>query len=197
MLARQYHPDVNPDPRAEERFKRISAAYSVLSDPKERAKYDLQIGAAWRRTGVSERERRARKRKAAPQAETFDWTHWTTPLDEQDIAAIVIQQLGRFVSRDSITIRLCETCDVAWSQAEAFVHRVETNHRHAIARRQAPLLLVVSVAMLVGGIVLIPVFVALFSAELAVVSVGMMAGGMMGTWQTLKTLVSNRNEVHR
>ncbi|HEU5038728.1 MAG TPA: molecular chaperone DnaJ [Nocardioides sp.] len=39
-LARQYHPDVNPDPDAQERFKEISVAYEVLSDPNKRASYD-------------------------------------------------------------------------------------------------------------------------------------------------------------
>jgi curved DNA-binding protein len=39
-LARQYHPDVNRDPVAEERFKEISEAYSVLSDPDTRRRYD-------------------------------------------------------------------------------------------------------------------------------------------------------------
>ncbi|MGH3909570.1 MAG: DnaJ C-terminal domain-containing protein [Pseudonocardiaceae bacterium] len=39
-LARQYHPDVNRDPSAEERFKEISEAYSVLSDPDTRKRYD-------------------------------------------------------------------------------------------------------------------------------------------------------------
>ncbi|GGA66235.1 molecular chaperone DnaJ [Pseudoclavibacter endophyticus] len=40
-LARDYHPDQNPgDPEAERKFKDVSEAYSVLSDPKDRAEYD-------------------------------------------------------------------------------------------------------------------------------------------------------------
>jgi len=40
-LARKFHPDANPDDkRAEARFKEISEAYTVLSDPTQRAEYD-------------------------------------------------------------------------------------------------------------------------------------------------------------
>src|SRR6187200_2302536 len=39
-LARQHHPDVNKDPTAETRFKEISEAYDVLSDPEQRKRYD-------------------------------------------------------------------------------------------------------------------------------------------------------------
>src|SRR3974377_1382094 len=42
-LARKYHPDVNPDKSAEEKFKKISEANDVLSDPKKRKIYD-QLG---------------------------------------------------------------------------------------------------------------------------------------------------------
>jgi curved DNA-binding protein len=39
-LARTYHPDVNKDPGAEDRFKEISEAYDVISNPELRRKYD-------------------------------------------------------------------------------------------------------------------------------------------------------------
>ena len=39
-LARQYHPDVNKEPEAEENFKEINEAYGVLSDADKRARYD-------------------------------------------------------------------------------------------------------------------------------------------------------------
>lgn len=40
-LARSYHPDVNPDPKMAEKFKEITAAYEVLSDPDKRQNYDV------------------------------------------------------------------------------------------------------------------------------------------------------------
>lgn len=39
-LARQYHPDVNKEPDAEEKFKELNEAYGVLSDADKRARYD-------------------------------------------------------------------------------------------------------------------------------------------------------------
>jgi curved DNA-binding protein len=48
-LARTFHPDLNADSDAEERFKELGEAYEVLSDAEKRERYD-RLGARWRET---------------------------------------------------------------------------------------------------------------------------------------------------
>ena len=43
-LAREYHPDINPDPKAHDRMAQINVAFEVLSDPVRRMEYDASIG---------------------------------------------------------------------------------------------------------------------------------------------------------
>lgn len=51
-LAKQYHPDVNKEPGAEEKFKEIGEAYSVLSDKEKRRQYDQFGHAAFQNGGA-------------------------------------------------------------------------------------------------------------------------------------------------
>jgi curved DNA-binding protein len=66
QLARQYHPDVNSDPAAEDRFKEIGEAYDVLSDPDKRRRYDA-FGPNFRQVpeGADGRPRGRRQRARA------------------------------------------------------------------------------------------------------------------------------------
>ncbi|MFM8320266.1 MAG: molecular chaperone DnaJ [Chloroflexota bacterium] len=61
-LARQFHPDVNKEPDAEEKFKEINEAYAVLSDPDKRAAYDRYGHAGVKGMG------------GTPDFSTMDWT---------------------------------------------------------------------------------------------------------------------------
>ncbi len=69
-LAKKYHPDANPnDASAAERFKEISEAHSVLSDPEKRKHYDLM-----RRYGAFVPRAGGGAGPARPRAEDFDFT---------------------------------------------------------------------------------------------------------------------------
>ena len=87
-LARQYHPDVNTDPGAEDRFKAISEAHQVLSNPETRKRYD-DFGPDFRHVpdGVdAETWRRARRSQDAGGqgfgGQGFGDDRWTYVSDE-------------------------------------------------------------------------------------------------------------------
>ncbi len=98
-LARQYHPDVNPnDKEAEEKFKDISEAYEVLSDETKRSQYDL-ASRFWKQKGFNT--------KNAPRRDIFKgWNPRPSnsrraPVEEinfsdyTDFPAFIDQLLGR------------------------------------------------------------------------------------------------------
>lgn len=69
-LARQYHPDVNPnDAEAERKFKEINEAHEVLSDEEKRQKYD-QLGADW------QRYQQAGPGAGRGSSQGFDWSQY-------------------------------------------------------------------------------------------------------------------------
>jgi curved DNA-binding protein len=80
-LARQYHPDVNKESGAEERFKEINEAYQVLGDSEKRQKYD-QLGDSWQ----------SWQQRGAPGG--FDWSQWTTGRPRSNRAHMDYGDLG-------------------------------------------------------------------------------------------------------
>lgn len=72
-LARQHHPDVNPnDKGAEQKFKEINEANEVLSDPEKRKKYD-QFGADWQRY----QQQPGGAGRGGQPGGGFDWSQYT------------------------------------------------------------------------------------------------------------------------
>jgi curved DNA-binding protein len=96
-LARTYHPDVNKDPAAEERFKEISEAYDVLSDPATRAKYD-RFGSTFRQVpdGV-DAEAWARAQHGPRRGSSADYSSWSVSddFDEIDLGDLFGGMFGR------------------------------------------------------------------------------------------------------
>ena len=102
-LARTYHPDINKDPAAEERFKEISEAYDVLSDPDTRKRYDTfgpdfrQVPegvdpATWRRGQAGGRRPTGARSRAAGGPEGTWYT--TSGFGDDDIGIDIDDLLG-------------------------------------------------------------------------------------------------------
>lgn len=136
-LAKQYHPDANPNnPSAAERFKQISEAHGVLSDPEKKKQYDMmrRFGAFTPRTGGS-----AGGGGTRPRAEDFDFTKGfegfgglgdlfssifgkgrrAEPPEVVEIAATVPFKVSALGGRVPVTVKVTEACPVCGGSGAA------------------------------------------------------------------------------
>jgi len=141
--------------------------------------------------------------------ELFDYTTGGG-VDEERLAALtredqekyVARELGSGADRNTLIRYVCETGEMSWPEAEAFVARVALEHEHEIAKRQSPLMLVISIGTIIGGAFLtlagVYVLITFFSGELRarldfvyyalVTGLAMIGGGLIGLTRTLKSL---------
>jgi len=113
-LAREFHPDVNDDPEAEQRFKEVAGAYEILSDADKRARYDAyghggpmdaafgditDLFEAFFGTGTFGRRRGGRRSRSQPGEDVF-----------ADLALAFRE--AAFGARREVEIGRMQTCDV-------------------------------------------------------------------------------------
>lgn len=78
-LARKYHPDVNPDLKAIEKFKEVTEAYETLSDKLKRAKYDrLNNFVSINKSAYTHSARKAYSEQKQPQSSPYRKTYKTS-----------------------------------------------------------------------------------------------------------------------
>lgn len=132
--------------------------------------------------------------------------------DDEEIKALidyVVGELGKHMSHNDIIPVVCETRNISWKQAEAFVKVVEEKNKNKIARRQAPLLIGIGIFMVLAGTVttfdalldildfiIDPVMYTLENGDIIeslgktiaelVLGVTMLMGGGFGTWWAIR-----------
>jgi len=73
-------------------------------------------------------------------------------MNQDQARAFVVNELGKHRDRNDILMALCHGLGVEWKQAEQFVKDVESSEGKTIARKQSPLLVVLGLSVLIGGL---------------------------------------------
>jgi hypothetical protein len=128
-----------------------------------------------------------------------------TAMNHEELANMIIKELGKHRNRQAIAEKVCEESGLNWSEAEKLITDVEAQNKGKIAARQGPFLMIISIATLLLGIGLIAynmeIMIAIFNSDLIgrllslrsgyyrlaslVTGVGMTIGGFYGIWTTL------------
>ena len=77
------------------------------------------------------------------------------PSESNPILEFVVAEFGKNIGREEVVRAVAERFGQSWNDAEKFVRFVEREHGGKVARRQAPLLLILGVSTLLTGLVLV------------------------------------------
>jgi hypothetical protein len=75
-------------------------------------------------------------------------------MDKQAAREFIVRELGRHTNRNDILMALCKAFDIQWEDAESLMRDAETYDGHRIARKQSPLLIILGLGVIIGGLVL-------------------------------------------
>lgn len=117
-------------------------------------------------------------------------------IDQQVITEFVVEELGKGRDRRDVIFEMCEKLGWSWPQAENFVVTVEHTAKNKIAQKQLPILLILGVGILIGGIGLFGYgmlrllngsVLSTYTYVALATGLGMICGGIFGTWKALMT----------
>lgn len=77
------------------------------------------------------------------------------PSESNPILEFVVAEFGKNIGREEVVRAVAERYGQSWDDADKFVRFVEREHGGKVARRQAPLLLILGVSTLLTGLVLV------------------------------------------
>lgn len=73
-------------------------------------------------------------------------------MDDKILTEYIVEQLGKHASRDNLIFDICKGTGMDWTQVSNLVAQVEETHKKKIAWKQSPLLFVIAIGVLVGGL---------------------------------------------
>lgn len=73
-------------------------------------------------------------------------------MDPATLTEHVVRDLSRHRSRNDILLSICNASGMDWTEAQRFLHQVELNQGDKIAARRRPLMIVMSLVAIVGGL---------------------------------------------
>lgn len=118
-LARRWHPDHNPDGAAEARFKDITEAYKVLSEPEKRARYD-RLGALYTDDGRPPKPEAVNEMVGTMLGNLFRWRSSEKGEDLRYTLSVGLEDVARGADKEIVVPRRirCRTCGGMGAEAD-------------------------------------------------------------------------------